>query len=115
MTRQAPQVAINKMLELEKRLLQVLCQPLGEIEWQREVIVRLGNYKFRSIQHQVLFDCLKKIPRHQPEIFQELLLERLTRAGFPDLPDLGIKPYLEPNNIGKSKALAWVAMLAEAK
>ena len=105
------QEVTDKTLELEKVVLQALCQPSGAMCWQQEVISRLSKYKFRSIHNQVLFDCLKKIPRHRPEIFEELLHERLIRAGFPDME---VKPYLEPSEVNKSKALAWAAKLSEA-
>ena len=69
---------------LEFHLVQLLCQSGTAPELRAEVLARLRGYAFRSVEHQVLFDCLQAMPSDRAELLRELLPARLVRAGFPD-------------------------------
>ena len=90
-----------EIVEIEKRLLQVICQSATEPELRKEVLSRLRAYPFRNVHHQVVFDCLRKMPGHRPEMITSLLPARLVQAGFPDLD---LAPFLEPCPMTKAEA-----------
>ena len=91
----------QEIAEIEKRLLQVICQSATEPKLREEVLSRLRAYPFRNVQHQILFDCLRKMPSHRPELIPSLLPARLVQAGFPDLD---AAPFLEPCQMTKTEA-----------
>lgn len=76
----------------ERRLLQLLCNGAADAGLCGEVLARLRGYAFRSVEHQVLFDCLQGMPMDRSELIQELLPARLVRAGFPDFD---LTPFFE--------------------
>ena len=88
----------------ERRLLQLLCNGGSGSELHSEVLARLRAYAFRSVPHQVLFDCLQTMPMDRPELLRELLPARLVRAGFPDFD---LAPFFESpgESAGKPHAL----------
>ena len=67
----------------ERRLLQFLCDDVADAQLRGEVMAHLRSYAFRSVEHQVLFDCLQAMPMDRAELLRELLPARLVRAGFP--------------------------------
>ena len=79
-------------IAVEHRLLQLLCDGATGAELHADVVARLRGYAFRSVAHQVLFDCLQAMPMDRPELFRELLPARLVRAGFPDFD---LTPFFE--------------------
>ena len=88
---------------IEARLLQVICQGGRNIRQSRrdkdlreEVLTRLHNYSFRSVPHQVLFDCLWNMPRQRPELIREVLPAWLVQAGFPDF---NLAPFFDPHGL----------------
>ena len=76
----------------ERRLLQLLCDGAAGAELRADVLARLRGYAFRSVAHQVLFDCLQAMPMDRPELLRELLPARLVRAGFPEFD---LAPFFE--------------------
>jgi uncharacterized tellurite resistance protein B-like protein len=76
-----PQRPVEK---IETELLRFLCQEKSAASSCREIIHALRTYTFTAVPHQVLFDCLKKLPVAQPDIIAAELPARLVRAGFPD-------------------------------
>ena len=91
---------------IERRLLQLLCNGGSAAELRAEVLARLRGYAFRSVAHQVLFDCLQAMPMDRPELVRELLPARLVRAGFPDFD---LAPFFEspggPHGLSVQEAL----------
>ena len=82
----------KEIIAAERRLLQLLCNGASGIELCKEVLARLRRYAFRSVEHQVLFDCLQTMPMDRSELIRELLPARLVRAGFPDFD---LAPFFE--------------------
>jgi hypothetical protein len=76
---------IEELLRLEQELLQFLVAGRIGAEARQAILLFLHNYKFRSVEHQVLFDCLSNLAAYEPHQIQELLPARLVRAGFPDI------------------------------
>ena len=70
--------------KIERGVLQFLCTGGSGTQLRKELISRLRGYRFRSVEHQVLFDCLQTIPLDRPELVRELLPALLVRVGFPD-------------------------------
>ncbi|MBI1956329.1 MAG: hypothetical protein HYS38_08040 [Acidobacteria bacterium] len=91
----------EETIATERRLLGLLCQSATEPELREEFLSRLRAYPFREVHHQVLFDCLRKMPGHRPELIPSLLPARLVQAGFPDL---AADPFLEPCRMTKAEA-----------
>lgn len=83
-------------IAIERRLLLWLCQGGADAQRREEVLARLRWYPFRSVEHQVLFDCLRGLPADRPDLIQSLLPERLVRAGFPDID---LIPFFEPHGM----------------
>ena len=69
---------------LEFHLVRLLCQGDTDTELREVILARLRGYAFRSVEHQVLFDCIQAMPPDRAELLRELLPARLVRAGFPD-------------------------------
>ena len=86
---------------VECRLLQWLCQGKGDEQFRNEVLRRLRGYRFRSVEHQVLFECLQAMPLDRPELIRELLPARLVRAGFPDID---LEPFFEAGEVSEEEA-----------
>ena len=68
---------------------------------KREILAGLRGYRFGSVEHQVLFDCLAELPLDRPEVIRELLPARLVRAGFPDID---FESFLVPNEMSEAEA-----------
>jgi len=79
-------------IAVERRLLQFLCDGAADAQLREEVRGHLRGYAFRSVEHQVLFDCLQGMPMDRSELIRELLPARLVRAGFPDFD---LAPFFE--------------------
>ena len=89
------------MMNAEKRVLRYLCQATADAAARAEVIELLRGYRFASVPHQVLFDCLKALPTARPELVEALLPARLVRAGFPDFD---LEPFLRPSGMSAAQA-----------
>ncbi|MSO20763.1 MAG: hypothetical protein EXQ56_09940 [Acidobacteria bacterium] len=88
-------------MNAEKRVLRFLCQAAADAVARAEVMERLRQYRFASVPHQVLFDCLKALPAARPELVEALLPARLVRAGFPDFD---LEPFLRPSGMSAAQA-----------
>ena len=86
---------------VECLLLQVLCNGRSRTQTREELISQLRMYAFRSVEHQVLFDCLQAMPLDRPELVRELLPARLVRAGFPDID---LEPFFEAGEVSEEEA-----------
>ncbi|MBI3896235.1 MAG: hypothetical protein HY313_09935 [Acidobacteria bacterium] len=102
----------EETIAIEHRLLGLLCHDTTEPELRTELLSRLRSYPFRHVHHQVLFDCLRKMPSHRPELIPALLPARLVQAGFPDL-DATL--FLEPCRMTKTEARKLIERLTNAK
>jgi hypothetical protein len=87
--------------KIEHDLLQLLCNGRGGTQLREEVIARLRGYAFRSVEHQVLFDCLQAMPLDRSEVVRELLPARLVRAGFPDFD---LAPFSDAGGVSDVEA-----------
>lgn len=83
--------------KIERDLLQFLCTGRSETQAREEVVSQLRRYAFRTVEHQVLFDCLHAMPLDRPELVRDLLPARLVRAGFPDFD---LAPFFEVKEAG---------------
>ncbi|OFW41483.1 MAG: hypothetical protein A3J28_16440 [Acidobacteria bacterium RIFCSPLOWO2_12_FULL_60_22] len=79
---------------------------------REEVLSRLRGYAFRSVEHQVLFDCLRALPSDRPDLIRSLLPERLVRAGFPDFD---LTPFFEPHGLSAPEARELCQKLMESQ
>ena len=95
---------------IERRLLQLLCNGSFDAELRAEVLARLRGYAFRSVAHQVLYDCLLAMPMDRPELLRELLPARLVRAGFPDFD---LAPFFESSGEAAKRPHALSAQEAQ--
>ena len=90
-------ISEEKINVVERLLLQFLCNGGSGMQAREEMISRLRGCAFRSVEHQVLFDCLQAMPLGRPELVRELLPARLVRAGFPDFD---LAPFFEAGEAG---------------
>jgi hypothetical protein len=86
----------------EARLLRYLCNRAVQSD-RVEIIETLKAYRFATVHHQVLFDCLRGLAAAPPELLESLLPVRLVRAGFPDFD---LEPFLRPSGLSASQARA---------
>ena len=91
----------NQINRIERRLLHFLCGGRGGTQLREEMISRLRTYAFRSVEHQVLFDCLQAMPLDRPELVRELLPARVVLAGFPDFD---LEPFFEAGGLNDEEA-----------
>ena len=96
---------------IEARLLRLICQGGADAQLRDEIISRLRGYAFRSVEHQILFDCLHGLSSDRPDQIRSLLPERLVRAGFPDF-DFG--PFFEPHDLCAAEARELCGKLTES-
>src|SRR5271157_2922567 len=74
-----------RAVEIERRVLQTLCQQ-GLDDSRRETAVRLlSNYRWREPTHEVIFDCVTRAPHGANATLRDYLVRCATRKGFPDL------------------------------
>lgn len=101
---------VEEAIAIERRLLQFLCEWKSGAPMRSEVLVRLREYVFRAVEHQVLFDCLQAMPLDRPELIRELLPARLVRAGFPDFD---LAPFFEASEVNEEEAKKMFRELTE--
>jgi hypothetical protein len=87
----------------EARLLRHLCTQGQEKSERAKLITVLGDHRFTTVHHQVLFDCLRSLPAARPELIESLLPVRLVRAGFPDFD---LDPFLRPSGLSAAQAVS---------
>ena len=97
---------------IEARLLRLICQGGANAQLRGEIVSRLRGYAFRSVEHQILFDCLQGLSSDQPDQIRSLLPERLVRAGFPDFD---LTPFFEPHGLSAPEARELCQKLMESQ
>jgi hypothetical protein len=100
---------------VESRLLQWLCQGEGDGKSRKGIFLVLQDYRFRRVEHQVLFDCLQAMPLDRPELIRELLPARLVRAGFPDFELAPFCKWGEPGEVSEEDARDLCRELMESR
>ena len=91
----------DEIVAAERHVLQWLIQGSTGSQCREDRWSLLRAYTFRSVPHQVLFDCLWEMRRKSPETIRELLPARLVRAGFPDFD---LAPFFEPDDLSNIEA-----------
>src|SRR5574337_508162 len=73
------------ILQLERSVLQALCQgtPEGNL-WETAGLI-LKDYHWREPLHEVIFRILVGLPTDSTEVIRQRLPSHLTRRGFPDV------------------------------
>lgn len=89
----------DQIVDLERLALKWLCQAAGKSAPQRSAEARLRHYCWREPVHEVIFEVLMSLPAAGAEPIRTLLPARLTRRGFPDIPDL-----FQPHGLSDSDA-----------
>jgi SOS response regulatory protein OraA/RecX len=75
---------MTKPDELERRLLEALCND-GAGKQEREAARRcLADYRWCEPVHQAVFEIIMSFPSTSSQSLREQLPSRLTRRGFPD-------------------------------
>ena len=80
----SPQHATEEILAAEKQLLAFLLAETAPPEIVRSILVRLTSYRFQSVEHQVLFECVARLSERPANELFASLPAHLVRAGFPD-------------------------------
>lgn len=75
----------EEIIQIERRVLQALCQGTREGFVRAGVRDLLREYRWREPVHEVIFKILLELPTEDPNVIRSLLPERLTRKGFPDV------------------------------
>jgi len=75
---------LDNVLAAERQLLGFLIHASSAADAARGITQRLKAYRFESLEHQVLFECVAGLITHQPGDIQSQLPAQLVRAGFPD-------------------------------
>jgi len=74
-----------RAVEIERRVLQTLCQQ-GLDDSRRETALRLlSNYRWCEPTHGVIFDCVTRAPRGANATLRDYLVRCTTRKWFPDI------------------------------
>ena len=71
------------VIQLERRLLRLLCQEPAVREFGR---TNLQRYRWCDLVHGVIFEIVTSTPQVSVEQLRQQLPARLTKAGFPDFP-----------------------------
>jgi hypothetical protein len=106
-----PQKAVAQTLAAEQQLLAFLLHEAAPREMVRNIIQRLQPYRFRSIEHHVLFECIRRLSTLSPAELLAELPAALVRAGFPDFD---LERFLREGSIDQDQAAALCGRLAAA-
>ena len=80
----SPRNDSDQLLAAEQQLLGFLMESTAPPEVVRSMLERLKDYRFQSVEHQVLFDCVASLSTRRAGDILALLPAHLVRAGFPD-------------------------------
>ena len=89
-----PIQARKTIVEGEFLILQAMCQGARDRKVWDDAVHALAGYRFRDPLHQLIFDTLREMNTDVPVIIRELLPQRLTNKGFPDVD---IDPFFYPH------------------
>ncbi len=85
----------DRIVEQERLVLRWLCQT--ESAPRHSAMASFRDYHWREPLHEVIFEVLTSFPLASAEPLRTLLPGRLTRLGFPDIPDL-----FQPHGLSES-------------
>ncbi|HEV2381753.1 MAG TPA: hypothetical protein VG206_18445 [Terriglobia bacterium] len=102
----------ESLLDLERRVLAVLCQSGGEGAVRGQARQLLTNYRWSDAAHQAAFEIVMSFPGASCQALRDQLPARLTRRGFPDFDFQALfnVPIPSPSN-----AEEWMRELAQAR
>lgn len=89
------------IVELERRVLQVLCGGHADRSVRHTAKRLLTNYRWREPVHEVIFEALLSIPSDDPVFIRDQLPARMTRKGFPDV---AWEEIFKPHALSKDQA-----------
>lgn len=101
---------VESAVELERRVLGVLC--LGAREGSVRELARsmLAHYRWREPVHAAVFDIVMGFPTSSAAALGEQLPARLTRRGFPDSD---VAAWFTSPQCSKKEAAEWMRRLRE--
>jgi hypothetical protein len=101
----------DSMIDIERRLLQILCQRGDEVAVREKARGQLANYHWSEDAHQAIFDIVMSFPSTSCQALREQLPARLTRRGFPDFDFDALFAVAAPSS---SEAECWMGKLLQA-
>jgi hypothetical protein len=102
----------GRMIEIERRVLRILCQSVGEALVRERARELLANYRWSDGAHQAVFEITMCFPSTSCQALREQLPARLTRRGFPDFDLDALFTIPAPSGC---EAEAWIRKLAQAQ
>jgi hypothetical protein len=102
---------MRSLVETEMLVLRALCQvtPRGSVG--AEAAWALSTYQWHEPIHQPMFSCLARIAAAEPDELRRILIECLTRKGFPDV-DLDI--FFRPPSVTHQEATHLIQQLLKS-
>lgn len=91
----------ESLVGTERLVLRAMCQGTPQGSVREAAIQMLRDYNWREPVHQVVFNCVLEIPTENRETVRNLLPERLTRKGFPDVE---WEVFFEPHSLTQQDA-----------
>jgi hypothetical protein len=80
-----PQPDEASRIQTELLILRAMCQGTPQGSVRTTALHILKDYRWREPVHQVMFQCLARLPGENPELLRNELPACLTRKGFPDV------------------------------
>lgn len=102
----------ESLVDLERRVLAILCQSGGEAAVRGQARQLLANYRWSDAAHQAVFEIVMSFPGPSCQALRDQLPARLTRRGFPDFDFQGLFNVSIPS---PSNAEEWMRELAQAR
>jgi len=102
----------NRVIELERRVLQALCQRWPDESLRETALRRLSSHRWREATHQVIFGCLTRAPQSANAALRDHLAACATRKGFPDID---WEHLFEPVSLSNSAVERLIKELADSK
>lgn len=102
----------ESLVDLERRVLAILCQSGGQGAVRGQARQLLANYRWSDAAHQVLFEIVMTFPTSSCQALRDQLPARLTRRGFPDFDFQGL---FNVSILSPSNAEEWMRELAQAR
>jgi hypothetical protein len=103
-----PAQARRTILEGEFLVLQAMCQGGRDGRVWTEGMRLLEAYRFRDPLHQLVFDTLRELNTDEPAVIRQLLPQRLTAKGFPDVD---LDPFFFPSALTTEAALSMMELV----
>ncbi len=105
-----PSTDEQRVIEIERLVLQALCQGTREGPVLEEGKLVLKDYPWRETTHRVVYEVLITLPTDAPEVISDQLPSRLTRRGFPDIP---WEDLFKPHSLSRQEAKRLMRRLSD--